>query len=148
MVPTMPPFFPTEDWYFFSREKYGAFKPLVKKVEGTVRINACIECVFGYKACVNRMFLNISRWLKINERERSDLLLSVKNSQELGSNPFPYIVPVIPRPLLGEVVGGEHFSLANLLKSVSGSSSQAGSAQEPQAKIAEGALVSFVRPDQ
>ena len=141
------PFFLAEGWYIFSREKYDAFKPLVKKVEGTGRINACIERVFEYKARVNRMFLNISRWLEITERERSELLLSVKNSQELGSSPFPYIAPVIPRPLPGEVVGGEHFSLANLLKSVLGSSSQAGSAREPQAKIAEGALVSFVRPD-
>ena len=120
----------------------------MEKVEGTGRINACIELVFRYKARVNHMFLNISRWLEITERERNEPLLSVKNSQELGSSPFPYIAPVIPRPLSGEVVGGEHFFLADLLKSISGSSSQAGSAREPQAEIAEGALVSFVRPDQ
>ena len=103
----------------------------MEKVEGIGRINTCIERVFGYKAHVNRMFLNISRWLEITERERRELLLSVKNSQELGSNPFPYIAPVIPRSLPGEVVRGEHFVLANLLKSISGSSSQAGSAQKP-----------------
>ena len=103
----------------------------MEKVEGTGRINAFIERVFGYKTRVNRMFLNISRWLEINERERNELLLSVKNSQELGSNPFPYIAPVIPRPFPREVVGGEHFVLANLLKSISGSFSQAGSAREP-----------------
>ena len=120
----------------------------MEKVEGTGRINACIERVFGYKARVNHVFLNISQWLEITERERNELLLSVKNSHELVSNPFPYIAPVIPRSLPGEVVGGEHFVLADLLKSISGSSSQAGSAREPQAKIAEGALVSFVRPDQ
>ena len=148
MVPTMPPFFPAEGWYFFSREKYGAFKPWVEKVEGTRRINACIERVFRYKARVNNMFLNISRWLEIIEREHNELLLFVKNSQELGSSPFPYIAPVIPRPLQGEVVRGEHFVLHDLLKSISGSSSQAGSAREPQAEIAEGALVSFVRPNQ
>ena len=72
----------------------------------------------------------------------------MKNSQELGSSVFPYIAPVIPRPLPREVVGGEHFVLANLLKSISGSSSQVESAQEPQAEIAKGVLVSFVRPDQ
>ena len=120
----------------------------MEKVEGTGRINACIERVFGYKARVNRMLLNISRWLEITERERSELLLSVKNSQKLGSSPFPYIAHVIPRLLPGEVVGGEHFVLDDLLKSISGNSSQAGSAREPQAEIAEGALVSFVRPDQ
>ena len=88
------------------------------KVEETERINACIERVFGYKAHVNHMFLNISRWLEITERELNELLLSVKNSQELGSSPFLYIAPVIPRSLLGEVVGGEHFVLADLLKSI------------------------------
>ena len=98
----------------------------MEKVEGTGRINACIERVFGYKARVNHMFLNISRWLEITKRERSELLLYVKNSQELGSDPFPYIAPVIPRPLPGEVVRGQHFVLAEILKSVSGSSSQAG----------------------
>ena len=120
----------------------------MEKVEGTGRINACIEHVFGYKARVNHMFLNISRWLEITERERNELLLSVKNSHELGSSPFPYIASVIPRLLPGEVFGGEHFVLADLLKSISGGSSQARSAREPQAEIAEGALVSFVRPDQ
>ena len=45
-------------------------------------------------------------------------LLSVKNSEELGSSPFPYIAPVIPRLLPGEVVGGEHFVLVDLLKSI------------------------------
>ena len=72
----------------------------------------------------------------------------MKNSHKLGSSPFPYIAPVIPRPLPGEVVGGEHFVLVDLLKSISGSTSQAGSAREPQAEIAEGVLVSFFRPDQ
>ena len=120
----------------------------MKKVEGTRRINACIERVFGYKAHVNYMFLNISRLLEITEREHNDLFLSVKNSQELGSSPFPYTTPIIPRPLPGEVVRGEHFVLAELLKSISGSSSQVGLAREPQAEIAEEALVSFVSPDQ
>ena len=104
--------------------------------------------MFGYKARVNHMFLNISRWLEITERESNEFLLSMKNSQELGSSPFPYIAPVVPRPLPREVVGGEHFVLTDLLKSISGSSSQAGLAGEPQAEIAEGALVSFVQPDQ
>ena len=77
----------------------------MEKVEGTGRINACIERVFGYKARVNHMFLNISRWLEITERERNELLLSVKNSQELGSSLFSYIAPVIPRLFPREVVG-------------------------------------------
>ena len=59
----------------------------------------CIECVFGYKVRVNHLFLNISRLLEITKREHNELLLLVKNLQELGSNPFPYIAPIIPRPL-------------------------------------------------
>ena len=120
----------------------------MEKAEGIERINGSIERVFGYKAHVNRTFPNTSRLLEVTEREHNEPLLLVKNSQELGSNPFPYIAHVIPRLLLGEVVGGEYFVFADLLKSISCSSSQAGSAREPQAKIAEGALVSFVRPDQ
>ena len=95
----------------------------MEKVEGTGRINACIERVFGYKERGNRMFLNISRLLEITKGERNKFLLSVKNLQELVSSPFPYISPVITHPLPGEVVRGEYFVLANLMKSIPGSSS-------------------------
>ena len=120
----------------------------MKKVERTERINACLERVFGYKAHVNHMFLNISRLLEITEREHNELLLSAKNLQELGSSLFSDIAPVIPYSLLGESVRGEHFVLVDLLMSFPGSSSQAGSTRVPQAEVAEGALVSFFRPDQ
>ena len=60
-------------------------------------------------------------------------------------SPFvTYIVYVIPLSLLEELVRGEHFFLADLLKSIPGSSSQAGFVEEPHAEIVEGALVSFV----
>ena len=74
----------------------------------------------------------------------------MENLQELGANPFPYIVPVIPRPLPAKLIRGKHFVLADLLKSILGISSQARSAQEqePQAKVAEKALASFVWLDQ
>ena len=72
----------------------------------------------------------------------------MKNLQELGINPFPYIVSVIPCLLPEELTKGKHFVFADLFKSFSGSSSQVGSSQEPQAEIAQGALVSFVLPDQ
>ena len=71
----------------------------------------------------------IKRLLKISERERNqDLLLSAKNLQELGVNFFPYIGPIIPSLLPKELIKGELFILADLLKSIPGSSSQAGSA--------------------
>ena len=49
-----------------------------------------------------------------------------------------------------ELVKGEHFVIAGLLKSILGSSSQARTVyeQEPQAETTEGGLASFVRPDQ
>ena len=66
----------------------------------------------------------IHRLLDITEREfHHKLLLSVKNLQDLGVSPFPYIVHVLPRPLPNEVVKGEHFFLTDLLKSLPGGSS-------------------------
>ena len=88
----------------------------------------------------------IRRLLEITEVEHNhEILLLVKNLRELGTSPFRYIVPVIPLPLSVELVKGDHFVLANLFKSILGSSSQGGSAQ---AKVPEGALVKFVRLDQ
>ena len=65
----------------------------------------------------------IRRLLEIIEREsHHELLLSAKNLQDLGANPFPYIVLVLPRPLPSEVVKGHHFILIDLLKSLPGGS--------------------------
>ena len=62
--------------------------------------------------------------LEIIERERHhELLFSMKNLQELGANPSPYIVPVLPCPFPNEVVKGENFVLIDLLKSLPGGSS-------------------------
>ena len=121
----------------------------MEKVEGTERINGVLNACLNTKHMHgNRVFLNISRLLEITKRERNELFLLVKNLQELGSSPFPYIAPVILRPLPGEVVRGEHFILIDLLKSIPGSSYKERSAREPQVEIVEGALVSFVRLDQ
>ena len=66
----------------------------------------------------------IYRLLEIIEREcYHELIFSVKNRQELGASPSPYIVHVLPRPLPNEVVKGEHFVLADLLRSLPGGSS-------------------------
>ena len=100
----------------------------MEKVEGTGRVNACIEHMFRYKACGNRTFLNINWLVEITKRERNELLLSLKNLQESGSNPFPYIALVIPHLPPKEVIRGEHFVLVDFLKSIPSSSSQEGSA--------------------
>ena len=65
----------------------------------------------------------------------------VKNLRELGASPFPYIIPAVPRLLPSKLIKGEHFVLANLFKLNPGSSSQAISAPEDQAKAAKVALV-------
>ena len=89
----------------------------------------------------------IKRLLEITEVERNhELLLSIKNLWELGVSPFPYIVPIIPRPLPIELIRGEHFTLADLLKSIPGSFAQAGSTQEPQAETSQETPATFVRP--
>ena len=68
----------------------------------------------------------ICRLLKIIDKEcHYDLLLSVKNLLELGASPFPYIMPVLPRPLPSEVIKGENFVLVDFLKLFPGGSSQA-----------------------
>ena len=76
----------------------------------------------------------------------------MKNLNELGTSPFPYIITIIVCPLPEELIKGEHFTIADLLKSIPSSSSQARSAQEPQArsaqepqaKFAQEALATFV----
>ena len=86
------------------------------------------------------------RWLlEITEEERNhELHLSIKNLQELGASPFPYIVFFIPHPLPEELIKGEHFVLSDLLKLIPVCFSQVEFDQEPQAESAQGALTNFV----
>ena len=49
----------------------------------------------------------------------------MKNLHDLRRHPFPYSVPIIPRPLPSEVVEGEHFMTADLLSLIPGGSSPA-----------------------
>ena len=80
--------------------------------------------------------------LEITKAERShELLLTTKNQRDLGGSPFPYIIPIIPHSLPAKAIKGENFVLVDLFKLVPGSSSQAVSAQEGQAKAAKGTLV-------
>ena len=68
----------------------------------------------------------ICQLLEIIKRERHhELLLSAKNLHDLGTSPFPYIIHILPHPLPREVIKGEHFVLADLLKSLPGDSTQA-----------------------
>ena len=61
-------------------------------------------------------FKKIQRLLEISEREwHYKILLTVKNLRELSRSPSPYIIPVIPRPLPVEIVGGEFYVIVDLL---------------------------------
>ena len=85
---------------------------------------------------------NIRRLLEISEVERShELLLIVKNLRELGGSPFSYIIPIVPRSLPAELIEGEHFVLADLLKLVPGSFSQPTPAQKDQTEAVARTLV-------
>ena len=71
-------------------------------------------------------FKKIYKLRKISERERHhEILLSTRNLRELSRGPSPYIIPVIPRPLPTEIVGGEHYVIVELLNLAPGSSSPA-----------------------
>ena len=78
----------------------------------------------------------IIRLLEIIEKEHNHkLLLFVKNLQELGTSPFPYIVLVFPCPMPNELLKGEHFILADLLKLLLRSLSQAEFVPEPLVRV-------------
>ena len=69
-------------------------------------------------------FKKIQKLLEISEWERHhEILLTVRNLHELSRRPYPYILPVIPRPLPIEIVEGEHYVIADLLNLAPGSSS-------------------------
>ena len=92
---------------------------------------------------------NIRRLLEITEVERNhELLLTVKNLRELGSSPFPYIIPIVPRSLLAEVIEGKHFVLLDLLKLIPGSSYEPTLTQEDQTEAAARTLVRSARVSQ
>ena len=89
---------------------------------------------------------NIRRLLEIIEAKRNhELLLTARNMRELAVCAFPYIIPVVWCSLPTELVEGEHFVLAGLCKSNSGSSSKVVASQEDQVNAATGALVRYVR---
>ena len=72
-----------------------------------------------------------------------ELLLTVKNLRELGDNPFPYIIHIVPHSLPAEVIEGENFALAHNLKLVLGSSSHDIFYQEGQAEATTRTLVRY-----
>ena len=65
-------------------------------------------------------FEKIRRLLEVSEREpHCKVLLIPENISAVRHNPAPYNLPAIPRPLLLDVVEGEHFVIVDLRRLVS-----------------------------
>ena len=92
----------------------------------------------------NSSFEKIRKLLEISEGERHhEVLLTLKNLDDLSRNPTPYSVPVIPRPLPIEIVEGEHYVTANLFNLLMGSSFPG---REQETEVAGRELVIRTRP--
>ena len=66
----------------------------------------------------------IRRLLEVSKREcHYKVLLTSKNLAAVRWNPAPYSLPIIQRPLPSEIVDGEHFFIADLLRLISGCAS-------------------------
>ena len=84
--------------------------------------------------------------LEISERERHhEVLLTLKNLDDLSHNPVPYNVQVIPHHLPTEIVEEEHYVTADLLNLLLGSSSPG---REPEIEAAGRKLVIRTKPGQ
>ena len=69
----------------------------------------------------------IRRLLEIFEQEHHyEVLLTPKNLADVRSNPTPYSLPIIPRPLPSKIVDEEHFITADLLNLTAGNGSSSG----------------------
>ena len=91
-------------------------------------------------------FEKIRRLLEITKQERHhEVLLTLKNLHDLSRHPYPYTVPIIPRPLPSEIVEGEHFITADLLNLIPGISSPA---REAESEAASRELVISTQPVQ
>ena len=90
---------------------------------------------------VNRVekssFEKIRQLLEVSERERHcKVLLTPENISVVRHNPAPYNLPIIPRPLLRDVVEGENFVVADLWRLVShGASSSRGPVVEASSRV-------------
>ena len=74
---------------------------------------------------------NIRRLLEVSEQERHcEVLLTLKNLADVRWSPGPYNLPIIPRSLPSEIVGGEHFVTTDLLDLLAG---RAPSPRDPKA---------------
>ena len=71
------------------------------------------------------------RWLlEVSEWERHyKVLLTSKNLVDMRWSLAPYSLLVIPRPLPPEIIDGEHFVTADLLRLISGGASTSGGAE-------------------
>ena len=74
-------------------------------------------CVVGREGNLDK----IRRLLEVFEQERHcEVLLTLKNLADVRRNPAPYSLPIIPRSLPSEIMGGEHFITTDLLDLLAG----------------------------
>ena len=74
----------------------------------------------------------IRRLLEVSEQEcHCEVLLTLKNLVDVRRSPTPYNLPIIPRSLPSEIVGGEHFVTIDLLHLLVGSTPSTG---DPEAE--------------
>ena len=84
--------------------------------------------------------------LEISKLEQhQEVLITLKNLDDLSRNLAPYSVPVILRPLPTEIVEGEHYVTADLLNLLPGSASPG---RESEIEEASWELVTHTRPGQ
>ena len=97
-------------------------------------------------------FEKVRRLLEVSEQERHyKVLLTSKNLSDVRWNPAPYSLPIIPRPLPSEIIDGEHFVTADLMRLISGGASTSGGVgakiadQRPVARSSSSHLPLIVR---
>ena len=74
----------------------------------------------------------IRRLLEVSKQERHyEVLLTLKNLANVKRSPAPCSLPIIPRLLPSEIVGGEHFVTTDLLDLLVGRASSPG---DPEAE--------------
>ena len=119
----------------------------------------CVRTLLLYAACAGKIrrgklvnwvekasFEKIRKLLEIFEQERHhEVLLTLKNLDDLSHNPAPYSVPIIPGPLPIEIVEGEHYVTTDLLNLLLSSSSLG---REPETEAAGQELAIRTQPKQ
>ena len=87
----------------------------------------------------------IRRLLEVFKQERHcEVLLTLKNLDDVRQSPAPYSLPIIPRSLPLEIVDGEHFVTFDLLSLLVGSAPSIGDPEAESLNQEQASQTSFV----